>query len=321
MLTPSFNGKQPLNNISIFDIRRKLAALENINFSKLSDEQIAYRIRSLVDDYPWQLRRLELSGIYRARKNPDGTIYEHAKQLWYPDASFVKRPGRLNRSGQARLYAANMPNTAIYEQKLEVGQTYTVLLAGTRSGRIETLKNTLFIGIERSLAPEIASLTDSDIFRRSQGFRQSLGESGYKKWLLIDDFLSGILGKRIDEDQEEQYRLTIALADLLFSMPDLDLISYPSVATASHGINVCMTPEKADQLFMPVEAWIMSIDGTAKHPTTGEILHSIRFLRRSKMISLSGDIDWLPSGQGISTEEINRFVRGRIQTLSNAPSA
>ena len=40
----------------------------------------------------------------------------------------------------------------------------------------------------------------------------------------------------------------------------LDAVTFPSVATTDHGINICMTPDKADQFFVPFEAWMVRLD-------------------------------------------------------------
>ena len=90
-------------------------------------------------------------------------------------------------------------------------------------------------------------------------FRDQLGPANYKKRLLIDDYLSEIFAAVVPDGEEHKYKPTIALANLLFSAPNLDAVNYPSVATANHGINVCTLPDKADQLFSPLEAWMIRV--------------------------------------------------------------
>jgi hypothetical protein len=160
-----------------------------------------------------------------------------------------------------------MPNTAIQELRPQPGNIFTVLMAMTR--QVETL-NVAFIGLERSKAPEVQHFTEKDMFRNAPHFRIQLGVANYNKWLLIDDYLSEIFGVPVPEGEEYKYKPTIALANLLFTAPNLDAVSYPSVATDDHGINVCMLPDKADRLFVPLEAWIIRVEESALHPTTSE---------------------------------------------------
>jgi len=158
-----------------------------------------------------------------------------------------------------------------------------------------------------------------DMFRDAPHFRNQLGPANYKKWLLIDDYLSEIFATVVPDGEEHKYKPTIALANLLFSAPDLDAVMYPSVATADHGINVCMLPDKADQLFSPLEAWMIRVEENALHPKTGKRLQRIHFLSRSHKIGPDNSIAWRQAGEGINPDEIMRFVRHRMQPLDEWP--
>jgi FAD binding domain len=64
-----------------------------------------------------------------------------------------------------------------------------LVIASTRSSKLETF-NVAFIGLERSRAPEVQYLSANDMFRHAPYFRDQLGPANYKKWLLLDDYLS-----------------------------------------------------------------------------------------------------------------------------------
>jgi RES domain len=307
-----------LSDISIFDLRSRIASLRRADLKTLSAEAAAYRIGRVIDQYPFQIRSMQLNGVYRARPNKPGEVFSSASQLWYPPATAVVRPSRLNGIGQVCFYGSNMPNAALLELRPQPGNVFTVLLAGTRSGKVETL-NVAFIGLERARAPEVQHLTERDMFRHAPHFRNQLGPANYKKWLLIDDYLSEIFATVVPDGEEHKYKPTIALANLLFSAPNLDTVMYPSVATADHGINVCMLPDKADQLFSPLEAWMIRVEENALHPKTGKRLQRIHFLSRSHKIGPDGSITWRQAGEGINPDEIMRFVRHRMQPLDEWP--
>ncbi len=319
MTTKSSNSPATsLQKISCFDLRQRINALKTADLTQLTVDQIKHRVARIIDQYPLQVRKLEISGMYRAQKNAAGEIFTNAKRLWYPPSSVVKKPGRLNNIGQSRFYAASMPNTTLLEMRPTIGDIFTVLVARTKDETIRTL-NVAFIGIERSCSFELEHLTERDIFRRSPSFRESLGEANYKKWLLIDDYLSSILGTPVKDSEEYKYKPTIALAELLFSCQFLDAINYPSVATQDHGINICMLPEKVDEMLITSDAWMIRVEAEDTHPTTGEKLQRISFLRRSREIAADGTIDWLPEGVGLDTDNIARFVRRRLQNLAEFP--
>ena len=307
-----------LGDISIFDLRSRIKNLRAADLGGLSDDTAAHRIRQIIDQYAFQIRPLQLTGIYRARPNKPGEIFSSASQLWYPPAARVARPGRLNGIGQARFYGANMPNTALLELRPEPGNVFTVLIARTRSNKPETI-NVAFIGLERARAPDVQHLTDNDLFRHASHFHDHLGHANYKKWLLIDDYLSEIFGTIVPEGEEYKYKPTIALADLLFTAPNLDAVNYPSVATEAYGINVCMVPDKADQFFVPGDAWMVELGETAVHPQSGEKLQRIHFLRRSREIGADGIISWDAPGEGVNPDDIMRFARHRMGSLAGWP--
>lgn len=308
-----------LNKISYFDIRRRVNNLSEADLKTLSEEQVSNRVARIIDQYPLQIRKLELSGLYRAQKNGNGELFTHAKRLWHPSPEHVKRPGRLNKARQVRFYAANMSNATTLELDPKIGDVFTVLVARTKDEAISM--DVAFIGVERSKSFDLNHFTKQDMFRTSPSFQQQLGEKNYKKWLLIDDYLSTIFGAPVSEEEEHKYKPTIALAELLFSCPYLDAINYPSVATNDHGINICMLPEKVDELFYPSDAWMIRVEAEDTHPDTGEKLQRISFLRRSSKIDSDGKIHWLPEGHGITQDNILGFTRQRMQTLKEMPES
>ena len=151
--------RRSLSDISNFDLRSRIATLRRADLKTLSAEAAAYRIGRVIDQYFFQIRSMQLNGVYRARPNKPGEVFSSTSQLWYPPATAVVRPSRLNGIGQVRFYGSNMPNAALLELRPQPGNVFTVLLAGTRSGKVETL-NVAFIGLERARAPEVQHLTE-----------------------------------------------------------------------------------------------------------------------------------------------------------------
>ena len=84
--------RRSLSNISIFELRRRIASLKTADLKHLTDEAAAYRIGHVIDQYPFQLKILQLTGIYRARPNKPGEVFSSTKQLWYPPADAVTQP-------------------------------------------------------------------------------------------------------------------------------------------------------------------------------------------------------------------------------------
>ena len=104
-----------LDKISILELRRRIASLRTADLKRLSNEGATYRIGRVIDQYQFQLRPLQLTGVYRARRNKPGEVFSSASELWYPPARVATRPNRLNGINQVRFYASSMPNTATLE--------------------------------------------------------------------------------------------------------------------------------------------------------------------------------------------------------------
>ncbi len=317
------NSKQnvaiSLDDISLTELENKITILKSSDFRGLSIDQLREMIAEIIDQCPLQPRPLRLSGVYRARKNCTTQIFTNASDLWYPPSSVIKTYGRLNNVGQSLFYAAMGAETAFHELRPKIGEVITVLIARTKDD-YALMERVPFVGIERSRSEALHHLRDEDIFRTSTKFRQQLGDNNYKKWLLIDDYLSFILGKEVLDSEDYLYKPSVAFANLLFSYPKLDAINYPSVLTQNHGINICMLPEKADFYFKPSEVWMIKVDGEDVHPVTKEKLPRIIFLRRSKHISPEGNIEWMQEGEGLTQEEIRRFIGGtKVENLSEFP--
>jgi hypothetical protein len=81
-----------------------------------------------------------------------------------------------------------------------------------------------------------------------------------------------------------------------------------------------MLPDKADQFFAPLEAWMIKAEENVLHPKTGKRFQSIRFLNRSHEIGSDGTIMWRPPGEDIKSDEIMRFVAGGMPSLDQWPS-
>jgi hypothetical protein len=64
--------RRSLNDISIFDLRSRIASLKRADLKTLSAEAAAYRIGRVIDQYPFQIRSMGLNGVYRARSNKPG---------------------------------------------------------------------------------------------------------------------------------------------------------------------------------------------------------------------------------------------------------
>ena len=148
------NGFPSLKGISIYDLRRRIAAFRRMDLETLSLAEVQARLARLLDGYPFSLSQMHIHGVFRVRKNPEqGKTLGHARELWYPPAHAVTELGRVNDVGQARLYCSSAPHTAMFEARAEPGDTVTLVLAKARQ-KFARMK-VAFLGASRSLDPYI----------------------------------------------------------------------------------------------------------------------------------------------------------------------
>jgi len=309
--------KRNLNSISTFDLRRRINSFRSVDLESASMNAVDIRLRTIMDQYHIKMNNLYLNGLLRARKNNEREDFNHVRELWYPPQEKIKIYGRLNNIGQSLFYASSNAQTAIYELRHQAGDRITVLVVRPKEN-VSYFSNIVFIGLDRSSAPEVSSINKSESLKNSEEFKRGVGSKNHKKFVLIDSFLEDLLTLKIEEGEEYKYKPTVILAEILFSIPNIDALNYPSVATNLNGINFCTTPEKADEHFYGDEAWVIDILDVGVHPDSGKILYKTKFIKRSKSIDSDGKIEWLKEGDGINYPAISAFTGG-IKALDKEP--
>jgi hypothetical protein len=121
------------------------------------------------------------------------------------------------------------------------------------------------------------------------------------------------------EQEHDKYKITNAIARILFRAPGVQALNYPSEATALQSLNLCMQPDVADQYFMPSEAWMIKL-GTSlpQLPMLDEPgpFYRTTFIRKSETIEPDGRIHWSEILQDVQPEDIAHLAyRPRLPHL------
>lgn len=299
-----------INRVSIHRLRERLARLRALNLDLHSVNDLEERVAIVLDQVPIFPFPIAMNGVYRARaRDADKPAYSRVSELWYPPASVVGM-GRLNNAGQSLFYAANTPHTAIYELRPQVGKIYTVLWARTKAKGL--ILATMFPGITRCRSADLLTVR-TELPKRVAAHRARLGGGNWKKYALLDDWLTEIITRSATNTND--YKPTIGLANILFRAP-IDAVAYPSVATGHNGINICFQPERADELFKASEAWEFEILGDGYLYDKPSLL--LRSLRKSTIIDDDGIITWGAYGVDVGEYFIRQFARGLLPSLEAA---
>jgi hypothetical protein len=314
-------GSESLRNTSYVDIVRRLDRARRMDVQAFTTEQVSNRIERIMDGYQTVVIKAQMNGLYRARKNVGEQLWHSAADLWYPPASAVHSRGRFNESGAPVFYACNRGPGAIYEVHPIVGDVITLLIVGTKEPFAEL--DCAHIGLERSLAPEVGEVPRDRMLRHNPRFQAMLEHYGIStKWLAVDEFLSEMATTLFPPDQEQdKYKITNAISRVLFKIPGVQALNYPSVATRLKSLNLCLPTEIADQYFVPSEAWTIRIEETATQLPGLDDEHGpfyrTTFIRKSEAIDPDGRIHWSDVLENVRPEQIAHLAyRSRLPGMS-----
>jgi len=231
----------------------------------------------------------ETRPIFRARRHRQDEkekLLDRVDEV-YPKACFIKRLGRANRERTPIFYFSADKVIALHELKPNIEEIFSVIECRTRQGVSPFL---VPIGIHE-LARRHNARIGGDFQEPAVRIRAFLGnDEDFEKHKLIDNFVAAEFLKVVDEGQEHLYKVTIAIAELLFDfetdMGRIDGIAYPSIASEQLNANVALLPEAFHRLYKPVACTWTRIEET--RPNHGFFVSS----REAQSVSNEGEIAW-----------------------------
>lgn len=293
------------------ELRERIKRARRMDAQALTPASLKTRIGLIMDGYHTVVIDAAMNGVYRARKNVGDAPFLTTAELWYPPATVVRSRGRFNAIGAPMFYASNRMNGAIFEVRPTVGDVITVLVVRTRQPSI--LLKSAHIGLERSAAPELGAVERSRMLQSNPRFQAMLREKGIgKKWLLVDRFLSDMATEHfVPDDEQSKYLITNAIAEILFGIPDIEALNYPSVATSLHCLNICLKPDVADKHFKPGEVWMIRIEEAASRLPGVDAegpFYRFSYIRRSTNVDPVGNITWSGMLHDVKPSEVAHLM-------------
>ena len=273
-----------LDRTSIHEIRNRIRIARAMSVADLSEDQIKGRLRMVLMGYSFNTVAAVTEGFYRARPNQGSKPFQKVAELWYPDPKYCTRLGRFNRIGQPAFYCSDQAQTAVFEIRPPERSWFTLLIAGPKAGGpIST--SLLHLGLEHAKSPHLLN-AKTTLARNNPKHLAILGRPGnYKKWLDIDDYLGDMATQIVEAGEEDRYKITIALREIL-SIDQFDGVAYPSIATHLNGMNICLRPERADALLQAASVSMAQVIGISNG------VYVTSPLTTAKRILADGTIDW-----------------------------
>ena len=225
-------------------------------------------------------------------------LFKNTRQLWWPPPERITERGRLNKLGQSIFYCSDREDTAVLEKRPTQGEILTILKCDLVDPNVQPFITE--VGIHEypgRFNPKYGGTPpEQDLqlkeFTRREGIQQTNP--------LLREFLVNEFQKVVELGHDYEYKITIAIADILINEPELvdisgnavpginiDGLSYPSIAAESKGVNVALKTEAADRLYKPVSCKVCRVE---------EVKDSTHYVlggfTSSESIAEDGTINW-----------------------------
>ena len=291
--------KYELNEkIKAFSLLKKYAD----RLTEVTYDEIVNLLRNGIKQIPFTITKLHKGHfIDRARKNENNKLYKHIDELSYIKDTYViqnklTKYGRVNLPHQVMFYGAletpyiDKPReTAIAEtsdlfrnvQQNQFGEEYYTVSRWRIKEELEgveivfsddALKNSKYI--RKSYEKQKQYLEGQELTKQEKDF--------YLEFLR---FISNQFSKRVNN--YEEYKISVAYANIALSKRYNNFIVYPSVQTEYWGENIALKPEIVDKYLEPV---ICSTHILYKD-TNGALIDNDRY--RAQNIDFSKDLEWI----------------------------
>jgi hypothetical protein len=235
--------------------------------------------------------------LYRARVTGKPT---HIKDVSYPPASLT-RLGRANREGAPVLYCSAAREGALFEVRPRVGETVVVAKWTTTAPMVVHQ-----VGYSTNAINQLNSS------RTPESWAVFSEEPGGAAHAEITDFLATAFVRVIERDESaEFYKLSAAIAEMLFAQDMFHGLLYPTIALAANSDNLAVKPSFADQHLAFVDAEFFQINKVRGHGFE-VIPHDL-----AQSVGADGAISWrgrprrlvlAPFGTLVLTAENGRWV-------------
>lgn len=306
--------KYELNEkIKAFSLLKEYAdRLTEISYDKIVD-----LLSNGIKQIPFPMAKLHKGHfIDRARKNENNKLYKHIDELSYIKDNYIIQ-NKLTEYGRV-----NLPHQVMFYGALKtpyINQTRLTAIAET-SDLVRNIQQNQFgeeyytvsrwrikeelLGLEIVFSDD--ALKNSEYIRRSyemqKEFLRNLKLTTEEIDLYLDflRFISNQFSKRVNN--HEEYKISVAYANIALSKPYNNFIVYPSVQTKYLGENIVLKPEIVDKYLEPV---ICSTHILYKD-TNRTFIDNDKY--RTKNIDFSKDLEW-EKDNSIPQKIQNNYIR------------
>lgn len=225
------------SNKSLEEITQEISKWKSTDYNITSIDELKKLANKISQFAPFQtFKFFNDSKVYRGRIG----AYNNKSDLWYPPAKLITKLGRVNRINQQIFYCSNSGGISLYELYPQVGDLITIIECESKSLSVHN------IGVMDNLKLK----SDESFFQSKNG----------QKINLIYNFLKEEFTKKVQDGDENLYKLSISIFEHLTDTEMVDGLLYPSIAANMTGFNLALKSEIADSHLKISKAYIVRVD-------------------------------------------------------------
>jgi hypothetical protein len=286
-------------------IKHRISLLRKTDLRKARIDRLKGRLADLLNAYVSTTIKIDGDrSIFRARKHriEERNVFLENVNAIYPNAKYIQRLGRANRERQCIFYFGAQNAVALSEVKPVIGDVITILECKPRVGTLGLL---IPIGIHQ-MAEKHGARIGGNLPEPTIRIAEFLGNDpvNIRKHKMIDDFVLEEFLRSIRDGDEHEYKLSIAIAEILFfsfkndlvelrkDLGETDGLAYPSLASESINANVAFQPKAFHRIYQPVRCERITVEEKRRKIVGGIEVDSFYGPNHARAVQATGEIEW-----------------------------
>jgi hypothetical protein len=274
-----------LTQISLNQIHDQIKELESLDRQSITIDELKHKISRLMKGHTVRPRKIVAKNIFRARKTPQNRLFNKVNELWYPPTHLTTRYGRCNNINTTIFYCSDRESTAILELRPDIGDYLTILKCRLKDSN--NLPYVQELGLPEFTAKYNPQLGGTILENSALGKAYWQNQENEVKNLAIRSFLVKEFIQNVVAGNEDQYKISVAISEILMSNDAFDGICYPSIATQHQGTNLALKPTSADRLYQPSDCWVILVE-----EEIAPLDYEVRRINKTRSIKPNGVIEW-----------------------------
>ncbi len=274
------SGVEYFNHLSVREITDRFQRWYQAAHAGTSVDELVTNVRELCKDCFFQTLKVSRDVFFRARQYSPSQSLRSKCDLWHPPSHAITSLGRANRIASPMLYLAQDGRTALFESRL---------LPGERVGVAEiTIQRNCVLNLQHVGAIDQFSAFDKKLAAALSGF--GFTKLGINNINLIHRLLGEEFMRDVTPGNEQDYAITVAIAEFLLSYPDSDGLVFPS-KKSPNDFNIALKPDAAEKKLSLTKCVDLEITDSTSQDIT------FRYINASREIQDDGTISWLDQSE------------------------